>query len=156
MEERKTIFDYIEQVFSIFGFSVIILNIFSRMFGEDAREISSLFSMGKEGLSGAVMLQFFSVAVWIVFLRFLFFTDIVIKSMRIVLRTLGMVLSVLVVIVVYIFAFDWFPANDWVPWAMFFACFGICFAISLFITALREKTENRKMEDALKKLKQEK
>ena len=73
MEERKTIFDYIGQIFQVFGFSMIVLNIFCLLFGEDASEFSKMFSLGKEGLSVPTMLQFFSVAVWVVFLRFFFF-----------------------------------------------------------------------------------
>ncbi|MDE6202427.1 MAG: hypothetical protein K2O16_11845 [Lachnospiraceae bacterium] len=156
MEEKKTIFDYVEQVFGIFGFSIIILNIFCRMFGEEAREISSIFSMGKEGLSLAVMVQFFSTAVWIVFMRVLFFTDVFIKNMRIAVRSVMMVASILIMMVAYILIFDWFPVDNWLPWVMFFGCFGICFVISLSLSILRERIENQKMEDALNRLKQQK
>lgn len=102
MEEKKTVFDYMGQVFNIFGFSVITLNIFCLIFGEDAREFSNIFSMGNGGLSVAIMLQFFSVSIWIVGIRFLFFTDVIIKNLRMVFRTLGMVACVLSVMVVYI------------------------------------------------------
>lgn len=156
MEEKKTIFDYAEQVFGIFGFSIVILNVFCRLFGEEAKDISSIFSMGKEGLSLAVMVQFFSAAVWIVLMRFLFFTDAIIKNMRIAARSVGMVVSVLIIMVVHIVIFDWFPVDNWLPWVMFFGCFGICFVISLFLSMFREWTENRKMEDALNRLKQQK
>lgn len=156
MEEKKTIFDYAEQVFGIFGFSIVILNVFCRLFGEEAKDISSIFSMGKEGLSLAVMAQFFSAAVWIVLMRFLFFTDAIIKNMRIAARSVGMVVSVLIIMVVHIVIFDWFPVDNWLPWVMFFGCFGFCFVISLSLSMFRERTENRKMEDALNRLKQQK
>lgn len=153
MEERKTIFDYIGQVFGIFGFSIITLNIFCLIFGEEASGFSRMFSLGKEGLSIATMLQFFSVAVWVVFLRFLFFTDVVIRDMRVFFRSLGMVSSVLMVIIVYILVFEWFPADMWLPWVMFFTCFGICFVVSVVVTSLKERMENKKMEEALIRLK---
>lgn len=156
MEEKKTIFDYAEQVFGIFGFSIVILNVFCRLFGEEAKDISSIFSMGKEGLSLAVMAQFFSAAVWIVLMRFLFFTDAIIKNMRIAARSVGMVVSVLIIMVVHIVIFDWFPVDNWLPWVMSFGCFGICFVISLSLSMFRERAENRKMEDALNRLKQQK
>ena len=50
MEERKTVIDYIEQVMKIFGFSIIMLNIFCILFGESAKEFSTIFALGKEGL----------------------------------------------------------------------------------------------------------
>lgn len=155
MEERKTIFDYIGQVFFIFGFSMAVLNIFCLLFGEDAKEFSSMFSLGKEGLSITTMAQYFVVSILIVMARFLFFTDVVIKNMRVAVRTFCMLMSVIGIIVLFIICFDWFPAHMFLPWFMFFVCFGICFAGSLAVTVLREKAENKKMEEALAKLKQQ-
>lgn len=155
MKEKKTIFDYVGMVFTTFGFSVVVLNIFCLLFGEHARDFSSMFSMGKEGLSVATMMQFFAAAVLIVLLRFLFFTDMVIKNMPVVLRTLCMVLSAIGIIVIFILRFGWFPADQWLPWLMFFISFGICFSVSALVAVLREKAENKKMEAALTRLKQQ-
>lgn len=156
MKERKTWIDYVEQVLKIFGFSIIILNIFCLLFGEDAEEISSIFSMGKAGLSIGTMMQFLLAAAWIVLMRFLFFTDIFVKDMRVLFRTFGMIVSSLVMMVFCIWAFRWFPIDDWLPWTMFFLSFGICFVISLVLTVVKERMENKKMEEALKKLKMDK
>lgn len=153
MEERKTIFDYVEQVMEIFGFSIVMLNIFCILFGEDAREFSSMFSMGGEGLRIGTMMQFLSMAVWIVLFRFLFFTDVVIKNMRVVYRACGMIISILVIMVIYVSAFMWFPVDDWLPWVMFFACFLISFTVSLAVSTFKEKMENKRMEEALQKIK---
>lgn len=155
MEEKKTIFEYIGQVFLIFGFSMAVLNIFCLIFGEDAREFSAMFSLGKEGLSVAVMTQYFVVSILIVMMRFLFFTDVVLKNMKVVVRTFCMLVSVIGIIVIFILCFDWFPADMFFPWFMFFLCFGICFVGSLAVTILREKAENKKMEVALAKLKEQ-
>ena len=75
MEDRKTILDYIGQVFITFGFSIVALNLFCVFIGGQAKEVSSIYSMGKEGLSVATMMQFLGVSVCITGLRFLFFTD---------------------------------------------------------------------------------
>lgn len=155
METKKTAFDYIGQVFLIFGITILILNVFCILFGESAKDFSTMFALGSAGLSVYTMLQFLGVAVCIVFLRFLFFTDVVIKKMPIVIRTVSMVMAVVIVIVVFIFAFGWFPVDMWQPWVMFLLCFGISFAISMLVTTLKERMENRKMEEALERIKQE-
>lgn len=155
MEDRKTIFDYVGQIFTIYGMMVVILNIFCILFGEGAKEISTMFSMGNKGLSVATMMQYFGVAVILVFLRFLFFTDTVIKKMPLTARTIGMISLSLATVVGFILCFDWFPADMWKPWLMFFVCFGISFAISTTVVSWKEKEENRKMAEALKRLKQE-
>lgn len=155
MEEKKTIFDYLGQVFMVFGITVVILNVLCALFGEGAKEISSMFSLGNQGISVPVLFQFLAASSIIVLLRFLFFTDVLIKKMPVILRTVCMIGLVLLTIIIFIVVFDWFPTNLWQPWCMFFLCFGVCFMISMFITIMKENIENRKMKQALERLKQE-
>lgn len=154
MEERKTIFDYLEQVFIIFGITLVVLNVFCLLFGEAAKEFSTMFSLGSKGLSVFTMAQFFLVSAIVVALRFLFFTDVIIKNMPVIRRTMCMVIIVLIIISVFISVFGWFPIDMWQPWAMFFLCFSICFFLSTMVTGMKEKAENRKMEEALNRIKQ--
>lgn len=155
MEDRKTILDYIGQVFITFGFSIVALNLFCVLVGGQAQEVSSIYSMGKEGLSVATMMQFLGVSVCITGLRFLFFTDRIIRQMSLTLRTVCMLMSIIVMIVLCASVFGWFPVDMWQSWAGFLITFALCFAGSMYITHLKEKTENRKMEEALRKLKEE-
>lgn len=155
METKKTIFDYIGQVFLIFGITILVLNVFCILFGDSAKNFSTMFALGSAGLRVQTMLQFFGVAVCIVFLRFLFFTDVIIKKMPIVVRAVSMVTAVVLVIAVFIWAFGWFPVHIWRAWVMFFFCFGVSFAISMVVTTWKERMENRKMEEALARIKQE-
>ncbi len=152
MEERKTAFDYLGQVFITFGFSIVLLNILCVFVGESAQEVSTIFSMGNKGLSAATMAQFFAVSVCITALQALFFTDRVIRKMSAALRLFFMVISVVGVISVCALMFGWFPVNMWQSWAGFFISFALCFAGSLCLMILKEQTENRKMEEALRKL----
>ena len=128
VEERKTIFDYIGQVFMIFGFTMIILVVFCLLFGESARGYSTMFSYGKEGIG--------------------------VGNMTVILRSVGMVLSEVLVIIVLILIFGWFPANEWLPWVMFFLSFALCFAVSVTVTVFRERMENKRMEEALERLRE--
>ncbi|MDE5932547.1 MAG: hypothetical protein K2H40_08710, partial [Lachnospiraceae bacterium] len=148
MEERKTIFDYIGQVFMIFGFTMLILVVFCLLFGESAKGYSEMFSFGKEGIGVETMLQFLLASVLTVALRWLFFTDTLIKNMTVILRAVGMVLSEVLVIIVLILIFGWFPMGEWLPWVMFFISFAVCFAVSVTLTVFRERWENRRMEEA--------
>lgn len=153
MEEQKTIFDYLGQVMITFGFSVVVMNVLCLLVGEEAREVSTIYSLGKEGLSVATMLQFLVVAVCITGLRVLFFTDRIIRQMSITVRTVCMLSAVVVVIVIFTVLFGWFPVDMWESWAAFFLTFGLCFAGSLTVMHLKEKAENRKMEEALRRIK---
>ncbi|MBP3460724.1 MAG: hypothetical protein J6K58_16140 [Lachnospiraceae bacterium] len=153
MEEKKTIFDYLGQVFCVFGIAMTIMAVFCLLFGEESKEISTMFALGNKGLSVETMGQFLGVTAFIVGLRFLFFTDVLIKTMSIFMRTLLMLISVVAVIGVFVYCFGWFPVDMWQAWLMFLVCFGISFAVSLLVMSWKEKLENRKMEEGLKKLK---
>lgn len=153
MEEKKTIFNYMAQALTTFGITVIMLILLGHFFGESAKDISCLFRLGSEGIAMEILLQFLAVSVIETFLQFIFFTDTMIRRMSIVGRTVGMMLSIVVVIILMNFMCDWFPVNMWEPWALFLLCFGICFAASVGVIYVKEKWENRKMEEALEKLK---
>ena len=152
MEERKTVFDYMGQILMIFGFTILMLLVFSLLFGESAKGYSDLFSFGKEGIGVDTMIQFLLASIATVTLRMLFFTDMLFRNMRVALRAAGMVISELLVIIVLVMVFGWFPVDEWLPWIMFFVSFGVCFVISLTVTVCRERMENRRMEEALERL----
>lgn len=156
MEERKDIFAYIGQVFQIFGFTVSVLCLFCLLFGEGAKEFSTMFALGAEGLTVATLLQFLGVAVCITALRFVFFTDAIIKRLSVAVRMVCMFLSTLLMMIVFVIACGWFPTDMWEPWAMFILCFGISTGVSTAVAMFKERLENRRMEAALKRLKEEK
>lgn len=154
MEEKRNIFDYMGQVFIVFGFAMLVLNVFCLVFGESAKDFSAMFELGNGGIPAGIAFQFFCVSAFIVGIRFVFFTDIFIKKMPIWLRTICMLAAVVIIIAAFVIAFGWFPVNMWQPWAMFFICFGISFAVSYQVMIIKEKAENRKMEEALKRLRE--
>ena len=65
---------------------------------------------------------------------------------------------VCVILLIGIFAaiFQWFPVNDMKSWTMFFVCFFVCACISVVISAIKEKSDNKKMQEALEHLKESK
>lgn len=153
MDEKKTIFNYLAQVMIVFGFAMLVMNIFCLVFGDSAKDFSSMFELGNQGVPAKTAFQFLLISVLIIGLRIIFFTDVLIKKMPIWLRTICILVSVVIIIAAFIIVFHWFPVDMWLPWVMFFICFGISFLGSCFIMAIKEKAENRQMEEALRRLK---
>lgn len=154
MEEKKTIFDFGSQVFCTFGFSILAMAVFCILVGDEAKEISSLFALGDEGLSIHVIWQFFAVNVLIAGFRFLFFSERFIRGMSTIKRTLCMLGSVVLTVAFFVYFCGWFTFDVWQAWFSFFISFGLCFVISLFLMRWKEKLENRKMEEGLKRAKE--
>lgn len=155
MEEKKNIFDFAGMVFITFGFCMMCMLLFTVMFGEGAKEFSTMFALGKEGVPVKLMAQFLTLAVLITLARYLFFSDVLIKKASIAVRTAGMFLTIIIFCACFIFAFQWFPVNLWNAWAGFFICFGISSVVSVMVMTLREKLENKKMEEGLKRLRRQ-
>lgn len=154
MEERKTIFCFLSEVMVIFGFTLFVLNIFCLVFGNSAKGFSAMFELGSQGVPAKIAFQFFVLSIFISGARMLFFTNLLIKKMTIWLRMVCMLTAVIIMIALFIIIFHWFPINMWQPWLMFFLCFGVSFLSSYFVMALKEKTENRQLEEALRRLKE--
>lgn len=152
MDKKTTIFDLVGQIFIIFGFSIIFLIIFAYFFGDSGFGYSSIFALGTEGLTLSTLLQFLLTSTIIALLRQLFFMDGVIKNMSIPARTVGLFTSVIVMIVLFVWMFDWFPVNDWLPWVLFLICFAISSLGGYLISMLKEKATNKKMQEALERM----
>lgn len=155
MDKNFSIFKYLSQVFMIYGITTGLLNIFCILFGTSAYSFSTLFSLGNLGVGIATSFQFLLAVSVIVGLRFIFMTDILIKKMPLAARTVAMLAGAFTTILIFIFLFDWFPADMPIAWIMFIICFIISCAASTVISILAERHENRRLEEALKRYKEE-
>ena len=155
MDKKPTIFDYLSQVFMIFGITILLLNIFCLIFGEATRDFSAIFALGSEGLSVKTMLQFLlAVAVTITF-KFVFMTDLIIKKMPLLARIVVLFASSFLNIMVFIIVCGWFPVNNLLAWIMFLISFAVSCTASTLVSMLWERTENKRLAEALHKLKEE-
>ena len=153
MEDNKTLFDYISRVFAVFGVVILIHVLIGSLVVQDAGEVSTLFSLGSEGLAMNTILQLFALSVIVIVLQSVLLTDKFIKNMSIVVRIILMFVSVTCAIVAFVLAFKWFPVNDVKAWIGFFVSFAVCSLAGVIFTRLKEKAENKKMDEALEKYK---
>lgn len=156
MIKKNTIFDYLINVMVVYGISIISICLFCFLFGEEVKDVSSIFSLGNAGISITTLIEFLIISIIISGLRWLFFTDIIIKNLSITFRCALMVTCVIILVGVFAAVFKWFPVNMAMPWIMFFICFFICASVSVGVSLLKEKSDNKKIQDALNKLKEEK
>ena len=154
MKEKKTAFTYISQVFATYGIIVTIFILFSLLIGEGTGAYSPLFQLGKAGLTLRTLGQLLLLSAVITFVQVLFLTDRWIKYMSILQRNVMFFVLVFVAIVGMILLFGWFPVNDLLAWVGFLISFVVSMGISVLISRLKERAENRRMEAALEKYQQ--
>ncbi len=153
MEKRYTLFDFLRQVFFIFGITVACLSVFVIVFGEDAKDISTIFALGEEGLSLATLGQYFLMAFLLNVVRYVLFTDRIIKNWSVFVRTISMFVVIVILIGLFAYVFGWFPVGDALSWIMFFVCFFVCAVVSVIVSTMNEKKENEKLQAALERMK---
>lgn len=73
MEEKKHLLHYLEQVFVIFGVSILIVEVICRIFGEEARQYSTMFELGNAGVPFHTVLEYLLSSICITALRFVFY-----------------------------------------------------------------------------------
>ena len=153
MKVVKGFLEIMEQTFTIYGFAVIFIVIIAVLFGEDAQDISTMFSLGKQGIGVATLVQYFALSMMISILKTILFADGIIKGLsgtiRIILMFIGVVLSV----VIFIIAFEWFPVDNFLAWMMFFLNFLVCVVVSVSISSVKDRIDNKKLDEALQRLK---
>lgn len=155
MDKKFSVLKYLSQVFTLYGITTGLLNIFCILFGTSAHGLSTIFSLGNAGVGVATSFQFLLAVSVIVGLRSIFTTDILIKKMSLAARIIAMFAGAFATILVFIFIFDWFPADMPLAWIMFIVCFVISCSVSTLISVLAEKQENIRLEEALKRYKEE-
>ena len=153
MEEKKTVFNYISQLFAIYGVVTMIFVVINLIIGNEAGSVSTLFSLGSTGLSTITLIQLFILVVIVTIDDNIFLTDLVIKNMPLVLRNILFFAVILVTITVFAAVFGWFPLDNIGSWIGFIVSFSVCAAVSSILMRMEEKAENKKMQDALNRLK---
>ncbi len=155
MIKKNTIFDFMINVMVVFAISIISICLFTFLFGKEAEEVSSMFALEEKGIPLSTVVQFFVLAFMITTMRWIFFTDKIIKTLSLTLRIIFMFVMVIILIAVFAAIFQWFPVNMVKPWIMFFICFAVCATVSVIISSFKEKKENEKLQEALELLKRE-
>lgn len=156
MERNFRVLKFLSQVFIIYGATTLLLNILCILFGDMSMELSGIFSLGSKGISVAASLQFLLAVTAVTALRVVFMTDILIKRLPTAARIVMLFASAFAVTVAFILLFDWFPADMPLAWVMFVVCFAVSCAVSTLISVMYERNENRRLDQALKRCKEEK
>ena len=150
-EDKKSVFGYIAQLLATYGAMVVIFIVFDICIGTSTVGQSTLFELGRGGLTINTLLQLLFLAVLVTIAQVVFLTDAIIKNLGMIVRNLLFIIAIFVSIVVFAVVFGWFPVNDIAAWIGFLVSFSLSMAASLLITRFIEKSENKKMQEALDK-----
>lgn len=101
MEDRKTVFNYIGQMFSIYRVMTVIFVVINLIIGNEDGNVSTLFSLGSAGLSAATLLELLLSALIVTAVQNIFLTDVVIRDMALIARNILFFATILVSITAF-------------------------------------------------------
>jgi len=151
--KNSTVFTFITQVLMLFAVDILILMFFAALFGEAAREMSTMYQFGKNGLASSTMLQFLISSITVTSIKTLLFSDRVFKKMMALWRTVITLICILITHIFFIVAFGWFSFNNLLAWAGFLICFIGGFSLGLLWMLLKNRNENRRYDRLLSEYK---
>ena len=105
MEDKKTVFNYIGQMFSIYGVMIMIFIVINLIIGNEAGSVSTLFSLGSAGLSMATLLELFLLVLIVTAAQNIFLTDILIKNLALIVRNILFFATILIAITAFAVVF---------------------------------------------------
>ncbi len=150
METNNPIkYGFFAQVFILFGVYVLLLMLLALIFGDGAKDVSTLFSFASDGLAITTLLQFLLNSILLTFLKTIFFSHKVFKNMMALWRTILLLLSILITTILFVAIFDWFSFDNLYGWVGFFLCFGGCFLISFLFMIIKTRLDNKKYNELL-------
>ncbi|MCR4793122.1 MAG: hypothetical protein K5871_10240 [Lachnospiraceae bacterium] len=155
MEEKRSIFSYISQMFATYGAIVVMFIVFNLILDESTGQYSTLFELAGKGITLVTLLELLLLSVVVTVAQIVFLTDAVFKDLSMILRNVFFFAAILTVIVAFACMFGWFPIDDAKAWAGFGVSFALSMAASILITRFVEKAENARMQEALEKYNRE-
>ena len=150
MKKRFVLF--LEKLLITFAVIILVFIILAFFIGDGAKEKSSLFSLGNQGLSVSTLIQLFALSLAVCLLNVIFLTDTFLKNMVVVLRYVLFFILTMAVLASFSIIFHWIP-NEIKYWLGVFACFLVSTIASIFVSKLISKREDEKLNSALKAIK---
>ncbi|NLY20359.1 MAG: DUF3021 domain-containing protein [Tissierellia bacterium] len=145
----------LNQILIDFVIVVLVLMVVGPIVGNDAKEISTLFSLGSVGIEYITLFQALLIAVVSTLLSELLTSDLIFKNMLLLWKT------VITLFIVGISAgsmsalFGWLPKDDFKIWIMYIVCFLICATISILVV-MKNKKDEKDLNDKLDEYKKQK
>lgn len=155
MLKKDTIFDFMLNVMVVFAVAILSISLFTLLFGSEAKDVSPIFALGEQGIPLSLIGQFLVLALLVTVLRWIFFTDHLIRKCSLTFRTIGMFIAVIMMCAVLIVIFRWFPVDMIESWVMFILCFAVCASVSVLLSGLKEKKDNEKLQEMLERFQEE-
>ncbi|MBB2184436.1 hypothetical protein H0486_16265 [Lachnospiraceae bacterium MD1] len=140
---------FLGEVLVVFSVTMLFVSIIGSIWGDEIQNYSTMYLLGRKGISYITLLQFLIVSFLVTLVKSFFTSERFLKNRSTLQRIILMLFSIVLIMVVCIAVFGWFPINSFSGWVGFILSFGGCFACGTVIKIVRLEQENEKYEQLL-------
>ncbi|MCL2265782.1 MAG: hypothetical protein FWC22_07045 [Treponema sp.] len=146
LKEFSTVFTFMMISFSLVGKIITV-------YYPEAKQITALFASYNNGLSYAVIFQAAAFSLIMAFIIRFLFSGFFLTKLSIIQRYLLFYLATLIISAVFSMFFKWIPPDNLYAWIAFFLFFSIFFFLSIGLSLLLLKFEDKKYNKLLENYK---
>lgn len=139
-----------------FAASILVVSLLGYLLGDIVKDMSTLFSLGKSGLSYDVILEIAILSFFISMYTHILFESDLFNKQLFLHKVIAMFSISGITTAVFIALFGWFPITFIKGWIGFFISFLICFLIATAGMLYKYKKDEQHYNARLKKMQKEK
>lgn len=148
-EDKISIYNFVTKVLVIFCVMVFFQTVVGYLIGNEVKIYSTMYQLGREGIAYETLLQYFLSAIITTCLNIFFFSDKVLVNLSAFWRTVIMLIIQLIIVIGFIYCFNWFPVDNLLAWGTFLVIFAGSVVISLLVMELKSRSDSRKYDNLL-------
>lgn len=146
-------YQFASKVLTIYAITILIVSTIAGICGDEVSMYSSLYQMGSKGLAYETLLQLFVSSLMITAINTFFFSEKHFKNQMMIWKMVGMMITILVIMIGFIYIFKWLPFDSstaaLLSWGCFLVAFLGCFGGSILLSVIKMKLEEKKYDELL-------
>ncbi len=146
-------YQFASKVLTIYAITVLIISTIAKICGDEVSMYSSLYQLGSKGLAYETLLQLFASSLMITAISSFFFSEKHLKNHMMIWKVIGMMITLLVVMIGFIYVFKWLPFDSstaaLLSWGCFLIAFLGCFGGGILLSVIKMKLEEKKYDELL-------
>ena len=146
-------YQFASKVLTIYAITILIVSTIARICGDEVSMYSSLYQMGSKGLAYETLLQLFASSLMITAINTFFFSEKYFQNQMMIWKVVGMMITILVVMIGFIYIFKWLPFDSstvaLLSWGCFLVAFLGCFGGGILLSVIKMKLEEKKYDELL-------
>lgn len=152
MTSKNILEKFMFLTFMAFTTAITVITFIGVVAGEDMISYSTFYVNG--GVSLTAIIQILALAIITALINIIFDNESLVSRIRVLYLTIMKLFIILLIAIVFIIVFQWFPVDEVYAWISFIAMFLVCFIVATIASVLVTRKKDKEYEVLLNKYKE--